>query len=149
MPQSQYIYSKQICGDIHGQFEDLLELFKIGGQPPYTNYIFMGDYVDRGHNSVEVFLFLIALKVRYKNRITLLRGNHESRIITQVYGFYDECMKKYGSLNVWRYCTDLFDYLTLTAIVDNKVFCVHGGLSPNINSIDEIRSFDRIKEVPQ
>jgi serine/threonine-protein phosphatase 4 catalytic subunit len=105
----------------------------------------MGDYVDRGHNSVETFLYLIALKVRYKNRVTLLRGNHESRIITQVYGFYDECMKKYGSLNVWRYCTDLFDYLTISAIVEDKIFCVHGGLSPNIKTIDEIRSFDRIK----
>lgn len=109
----------------------------------------MGDYVDRGHNSVETFLFLIALKVRYRNRITLLRGNHESRIITQVYGFYDECMKKYGSLNVWRYCTDLFDYLTISALVEDKIFCVHGGLSPNIKTIDEIRGFDRIKEIPQ
>lgn len=109
----------------------------------------MGDYVDRGHHSVETFLFLIAMKVRYRNRITLLRGNHESRIITQVYGFYDECMKKFGSLNVWRYCTDLFDYLTISALVEDKIFCVHGGLSPNIKTIDEIRGFDRIKEIPQ
>lgn len=127
-----------ICGDIHGQFDDLLELFKIGGFPPYTNYIFMGDYVDRGRDSVETFLLLLALKVRYKNRITLLRGNHESRLITQVYGFYDECIRKYGSLNVWRACTDIFDYLTLAAVVDDKVFCVHGGLSPNIRDMKDI-----------
>ena len=65
-----------ICGDIHGQFDDLLELFKIGGFPPYTNYIFMGDFVDSSKKSVETFLLLLALKARYKNRVTLLRGNH-------------------------------------------------------------------------
>lgn len=138
----------QICGDIHGQFYDLMELLKVGGACPDTNYLFLGDFVDRGFYSVETFLLLLALKVRYPDRITLIRGNHESRQITQVYGFYDECLRKYGSVNVWRYCTEIFDYFSLSAVVDNKIFCVHGGLSPSINTLDQIRILDRKQEVP-
>ena len=137
-----------ICGDIHGQFYDLKELFKVGGSVPDTNYLFMGDFVDRGFYSVETFLLLLALKVRYPDRITLIRGNHESRQITQVYGFYDECLRKYGSVNVWRYCTEIFDYLSLSSIIEDKIFCVHGGLSPSINTLDQIRVIDRKQEVP-
>eukprot|EP01027_Heterolobosea_sp_BB2_P017444 GEZU01024701.1.p1 GENE.GEZU01024701.1~~GEZU01024701.1.p1 ORF type:complete len:315 (+),score=37.85 GEZU01024701.1:318-1262(+) len=137
-----------ICGDIHGQFHDLLELFSVGGGVPHVNYLFMGDYVDRGHHSVETFLLLLALKVRYPKRITLIRGNHESRQITQVYGFYDECQRKYGNANVWKMCTEVFDCLCLSAVVENRVFCVHGGLSPSINTIDQIYSIDRRQEVP-
>lgn len=137
-----------ICGDIHGQFYDLKELFKVGGEIPSCSYLFLGDFVDRGYYSVETFLLLLALKVRYPDRITLIRGNHESRQITQVYGFYDECMKKYGSVNVWRHCTDIFDYLSLAAVVEGKVLCVHGGLSPAIDTLDQIRTLDRKQEVP-
>mmetsp|Transcript_20343 Transcript_20343/g.24393 ORF Transcript_20343/g.24393 Transcript_20343/m.24393 type:complete len:304 (-) Transcript_20343:922-1833(-) len=137
-----------ICGDIHGQFYDLKELFKVGGDCPTVNYLFMGDFVDRGFYSVETFLLLLALKVRYPDRIYLIRGNHESRQITQVYGFYDECLRKYGSANVWRYCTDIFDYLSLSALIDTRIFCVHGGLSPSINTLDQIRTIDRKQEVP-
>ncbi|KAG1149178.1 hypothetical protein G6F37_002639 [Rhizopus arrhizus] len=137
-----------ICGDIHGQFYDLKELFRVGGECPETSYLFMGDFVDRGYYSVETFLLLLALKVRYPDRIALIRGNHESRQITQVYGFYDECIRKYGSANVWRYCCEVFDYLTLSAIIDDKVLCVHGGLSPSINTLDQIRTIDRKQEVP-
>lgn len=87
-------------------------------------------------------------QVRYKERITILRGNHESRQITQVYGFYDECLRKYGNANVWKFFTDLFDYLPLTALVDGQIFCLHGGLSPSIDTLDHIRALDRLQEVP-
>jgi len=138
-----------VCGDIHGQFHDLMELFQNGGKPPETNYLFMGDYVDRGFYSIETVTLLICLKVRYPTRIYLTRGNHESRQITQVYGFYDECMRKYGNSNVWKFFTDLFDYLPLSAVVDNQIFCLHGGLSPSIETLDHIRMLDRFQEVPQ
>ena len=137
-----------ICGDIHGQFYDLLELFEIGGRCPDTNYLFMGDYVDRGYQSIETVCLLLALKIRYPTRIFLTRGNHESSEVTKLYGFYDECMQKFGSNNVWKAFTELFNLLPLAALVSNKIFCLHGGLSPEIKTLDEIRKLDRKKEVP-
>jgi serine/threonine-protein phosphatase 2A catalytic subunit len=137
-----------VCGDIHGQLYDLIELFRIGGQIPDTNYLFMGDYVDRGYYSVETASLLVCLKVRYPERVFILRGNHESRQITTVYGFYDECVRKYGNANVWKMFTDLFDYLPLTALIDEQIFCLHGGLSPSIDTLDHIRQLDRVQEVP-
>jgi serine/threonine-protein phosphatase 6 catalytic subunit len=137
-----------ICGDIHGQFYDLLELFRTSGDLPGTNYIFMGDFVDRGHNSVETFQLLLCLKARYPDCVTLLRGNHESRQITQVYGFYEECVRKYGNANPWKYCVEVFDFLNIAALVDGKVFCVHGGLSPSISTVDQIQVLQRVQEIP-
>lgn len=137
-----------VCGDIHGQYYDLQELFRTGGYPPDTNYIFMGDFVDRGHYSLETLTQLLLFKAKYPEKITLLRGNHESRQITQVYGFYDECMTKYGNANPWKYCCKLFDYMTIAAIIDDSILCVHGGLSPEIKTIDQIRLIERNQEIP-
>ncbi|KKY19926.1 putative tor signaling pathway phosphatase [Phaeomoniella chlamydospora] len=210
-----------ICGDIHGQFYDLLELFRVAGgmpgetnpqepttapqslissadiEPPSTitnpklkkklkvggvtedsnessevsdagdvessaggdeasheirtldtNFVFLGDYVDRGYFSLETLTLLLCLKAKYPDKITLVRGNHESRQITQVYGFYEECVQKYGNTSVWKACCQVFDFMTLGAIVDGKVLCVHGGLSPEIRTLDQIRVVARAQEIP-
>lgn len=137
-----------VCGDIHGQFHDLQELFNVGGKLPDTNYLFLGDYVDRGFHSVEVVQLIFALKVRYKDRVTILRGNHENREINKIYGFYDECQKKYGSDKVWQQLTEVFFFLPLSAVIDNQFFCLHGGLSPDLLTLDSIRKLDRQVDIP-
>ena len=107
-----------------------------------------GDYVDRGLFSVETISLLTCLKLRDPHRVQLVRGNHESRAVTQTYGFYAECMHKYPDSNVWQYFTDMFDFLTLSVVIDNRIFCVHGGLSPSVHYLDQIKVLDRFREIP-
>lgn len=137
-----------LVGDIHGQFYDFLELLRIGGEPPSSNYVFMGDYVDRGHHSVETIQYLILLKIKYPSHVTLIRGNHESRQVSFSYGLYEEVNRKYGNTNPWHSLTEVFDHMPIAALVDGKVFCVHGGLSPKIKRIDQINTIERKIEIP-
>ncbi|KAH9577386.1 Calcineurin-like phosphoesterase domain [Trypanosoma melophagium] len=139
-----------ICGDIHGQFPDLLHLFALTGEIGATSmhYIFLGDLVDRGFNSVEVFTFLLVMKVKYPRKITLIRGNHETRQVTATYGFYDECNKKYNTAEVWRHCTEVFDCMPIGALIEGRGLCIHGGLSPQVRTVDHIRLLHRQQEIP-
>ena len=138
-----------ICGDLHGQFYDLLELFKkAGGEPPDQKYLFLGDYVDRGSNSIETIELLLCLKLLYPDKTILVRGNHESRSISFVYGFYEEINRKYGNSLPWKIFNEIFDILPLCAVIDKTIFCVHGGLSPLITTVDQIRLINRRGEIP-
>lgn len=139
--------SVKIVGDVHGQYGDLLRLFTKCGFPPMANYLFLGDYVDRGKQSLETILLLLCYKIKYPENFFLLRGNHECANVTRVYGFYDEC-KRRCNIKTWKTFIDTFNTLPLAAIVTGKIFCVHGGLSPVLNSMDEIRHVSRPTDVP-
>ncbi|KAM8708206.1 hypothetical protein ACLKA7_015216 [Drosophila subpalustris] len=138
----------KICGDVHGQFEDLLRILHASGTPPNTKYLFLGDYVDRGRLSIETLTLLLAYKVRYPQIMWLLRGNHESASINRIYGFYDECKRRY-SVKLWRYFVDTYDCMPLAALVGGRIFCVHGGLSPSLKSFEDILSIKRPCEIPE
>ncbi len=137
----------KIVGDIHGQYYDLLRLFEFGGFPPDANYLFLGDYVDRGKQSLETICLLLAYKIKYPENFFLLRGNHECAAINRIYGFYDECKRRYN-IKLWKTFTDCFNCLPVAAVVDEKIFCVHGGLSPEHHSMDQIRRLMRPTDVP-
>ncbi|XP_062196811.1 serine/threonine-protein phosphatase PP1-like [Phragmites australis] len=136
-----------VCGDIHGQFSDLLRLFEYGGLPPTANYLFLGDYVDRGKQSIETICLLLAYKIRYPDNFFLLRGNHECASINRIYGFYDECKRRF-SVRLWKLFTDCFNCLPVAAVIEDKILCMHGGLSPDLDSLDRIREIQRPVDVP-
>ncbi|XP_054282231.1 serine/threonine-protein phosphatase alpha-2 isoform-like [Macrosteles quadrilineatus] len=137
----------KICGDIHGQYDDLLRLFAAGGFPPSVNYLFLGDYVDRGKQSIETICLLMCYKIKYPENFFLLRGNHECASINRIYGFYDECKRRY-SVKLWKTFCECFNCLPVAAIIDEKIFCCHGGLSPDLKSMDHIRRIKRPTDIP-
>lgn len=161
-----------ISGDIHGQYTDLLRLFEYGGFPPEANYLFLGDYVDRGKQSLETICLLLAYKIKYPENFFLLRGNHECASINRIYGFYDECKlksltsrlsllserimwftlwwlgKRRYNIKLWKTFTDCFNCLPIAAIIDEKIFCCHGGLSPDLQNMDQIKRIMRPTDVP-
>ncbi|AET01100.2 putative protein-serine/threonine phosphatase [Medicago truncatula] len=136
-----------ICGDIHGQYPDLLRLFEYGGFPPDSNYLFLGDYVDRGKQSIETICLLLSYKIKYPENFFLLRGNHECASINRIYGFYDECKRRF-SVRLWKVFTDCFNCLPVAAVVDDKILCMHGGLSPEMESLNQIKAIERPLDVP-
>ena len=138
----------KIVGDVHGQYTDLIRLFEMCGFPPSSNYLFLGDYVDRGKQSLETILLLLCYKLKYPENFFLLRGNHECANVTRVYGFYDEC-KRRCNVKIWKTFVDCFNTLPIAAVVAGKIFCVHGGLSPALSHMDDIRNIARPTDVPE
>jgi len=160
----RYFYRKSslnVLGDIHGQYYDLLRIFDYGGFPPEANYLFLGDYVDRGKQSLETICLLLAYKVKFPENFFLLRGNHECSSINRLYGFYDECKiisliskkwhkigKRRYNFKIWKMFGDCFNCFPVAAIIDDKIICMHGGLSPDLTNLEQITRIMRPTEVP-
>ena len=138
----------RICGDIHGQFYDLLRIFEYGGYPTESNYLFLGDYVDRGKQSLETICILLSYKIKYPENFFMIRGNHECSSINKIYGFFDECKRRY-SIKLWKNFNDCFNCLPVAAVLDDKIICMHGGLSPELEKIEEIKTIQRPTDVPE
>ncbi|MFH4973388.1 hypothetical protein AB6A40_000097 [Gnathostoma spinigerum] len=138
----------RVCGDIHGQYADLLRLFDKGTFPPFNNYLFLGDYVDRGRQSLETICLLFAYKIKYKENFFMLRGNHECSAINRVYGFFEECNRRYESVRLWQVFQDVFNSMPLTAVIAGRILCMHGGLSPQLESLEQLKQIVRPIDPP-
>eukprot|EP00731_Ephydatia_muelleri_P028391 Em0020g35a len=136
-----------VLGDIHGQYDDLLRHFDQMGYPPNANFLFLGDYVDRGKQSLETVCLILAYKIKYPQNMFLLRGNHECASINRIYGFYDECKRRY-SIKLWKTFTDCFNCLPITALVEGTILCMHGGLSPDLKDLSKLKEIERPLDVP-
>ncbi|KAL2527742.1 Serine/threonine-protein phosphatase PP1 isozyme 4 [Abeliophyllum distichum] len=137
----------KICGNIYGQYGDLLRLFEYGGFPPEVNYLFLGGYVDYGKQSLETICLLLAYKIKYPKKFFLLRGKDECASINRIYGFYDECKRRFN-VRLWKVFTECFNCLPVAALIDDKILCIHGGLSPDLHNLDQIRNILRPTDVP-
>lgn len=137
----------RICGDTHGQYYDLLRMFEYGGFPPESNYLFLGDYVDRAKQSIEVITLAMLYKIKYPGSFFLLRGNHECASLNRIYGFYDECKRRY-SVKLWRIFADTFNCMPVAAVIEDKIVCMHGGLSPDLDHLSQIFDIERPTDVP-
>ena len=136
-----------VCGDIHGQYSDLIRLFEAGGYPPEVNYLFLGDYVDRGEQSIETICLLFCFKIKCSHTFFLLRGNHECASLNREYGFYDECKRRYN-VKLWKKFVDVFNCMPYSAIVEDKIIFMHGGLSPSLKSLGQLNEIIRPTDVP-
>mmetsp|Transcript_77662 Transcript_77662/g.180156 ORF Transcript_77662/g.180156 Transcript_77662/m.180156 type:complete len:311 (-) Transcript_77662:119-1051(-) len=137
----------KVAGDVHGQFYDLLRLFEYGGPPEEMNYLFLGDYVDRGKNSIECVVLLLAYKAKYPENFFILRGNHECASINRLYGFFDECKRRYN-IKLWKTFGDVFNFMPVCAMIDDRILCMHGGLSPELTTLEQIRQLPRPVDIP-
>ena len=142
----------KIFGDLHGQFGDLMRLFDEYGSPStagdisYIDYLFLGDYVDRGQHSLETISLLLALKVEYQHNVHLIRGNHEAADINALFGFRIECIERMGERDgiwVWHRINRLFNWLPLAASIEKKIICMHGGIGRSINHVEQIENIQR------
>ena len=138
----------KVCGDIHGQFYDLLRIFEFQGYPDESSYLFLGNYVDFGNQGIEVLCLLLCYKIKFPENFFLLRGNHESAYLNRLNGFCDECKRKFD-IKIWKSFVNLFNYLPVAALIEDKIFCVHGGLSPELKKIENIQNLKRPSDVPK